>query len=232
PEQQLCEPMVNSIARLHPPRRRRMLIVRVANVGVWFELFCITAVATFLVTRAFLALAGYPQLGGSSVHVAHVLWGGLGMAAAVVLLLVSLSRRAKPVAALLGGAGFGLFIDEIGKFLTRDDDYFFRPSIAIIYIVFVGLFMIVRTRLSVRGLDDEERLANVLWWTGDLALGDLDPAERAHALRFLEPLDPRDLRVVALRALLARPGLVPLPAPTPRRRLRRWIRRRAEVVLA
>ena len=36
----------------------------------------------------------------------------------------------------------------------------------------------------------------------------------------------------SLRALLARPGLVPLPAPTPRRRLRRWIRRRAEVVLA
>jgi hypothetical protein len=214
------------------PRRGPPLIVRDADAGTWFELFCITAVATILVTRAFLALAGYPQLGGRNVHIAHVLWGGLGMAAAVVLLLVSLSRRAKPAAALLGGAGFGLFIDELGKFVTRDNDYFFQPAVALIYIVFVGMFLLVRTRLSARGLDAEERLANVLWWTGDLALGDLDPAERAHALQFLEPLDPADPRVVALRALLAQPGLVPAPTPTPRRRIVGWIRQGGEALLA
>ncbi|MGH3544915.1 MAG: hypothetical protein ACRDPW_03165, partial [Mycobacteriales bacterium] len=35
----------------------------------------VSAVATVLITRAFLALAGYPQVGGETLHVAHVLWG-------------------------------------------------------------------------------------------------------------------------------------------------------------
>ncbi|HEY5903448.1 MAG TPA: hypothetical protein VIU39_12900, partial [Anaerolineales bacterium] len=29
------------------------------------------------VTRLFLSLSGYPQIGGGELHIAHVLWGGL-----------------------------------------------------------------------------------------------------------------------------------------------------------
>ncbi|QQS18516.1 hypothetical protein IPL68_00120 [Candidatus Saccharibacteria bacterium] len=44
------------------------------------------------------------------------------------------------VVAFLGGVGFGVFIDEIGKLITRDNNYFYRPAIGIIYAIFVGLF--------------------------------------------------------------------------------------------
>ena len=33
--------------------------------------------STVIITRLFLELTGYPQLGNSELHIAHVLWGGL-----------------------------------------------------------------------------------------------------------------------------------------------------------
>ena len=44
-----------------------------------FELFLFAAVATVLLVRTFLAVSGYPQVGGGGLHIAHVLWGGLLM---------------------------------------------------------------------------------------------------------------------------------------------------------
>jgi hypothetical protein len=217
-----------------PSRRPAVppLIVRDADGGAHFELFFISAIATILMLRAFLALAGYPQLGGRGLHIAHAIWGGLGMAAALLLVLVSLNRRAKPVAAIVGGAGFGLFVDEIGKFLTRDNDYFFRPAIALIYVMLVAMFLLVRTRLSARALDPDERLANAASWVAEVALGDLDPKEQERALAFLEPLDSNDPRVLALQVMLAHLDTALAPPPTHYRRFRQWLALRARSVLA
>jgi hypothetical protein len=44
-------------------------------------------------------------------------------------------RRA---AAIVGGVGF--FIDELGKFITEDNNYFYNPAAALIYLIFIGLF--------------------------------------------------------------------------------------------
>src|ERR1700761_6893046 len=96
----------------------------------------VCAVATVLLTRSFLAAMGYPQVGGSKFHIAHVLWGGLLLTASVITMLALLSPAAKWVAAVLGGVGFGLFIDEVGKFVTKDVNYFYKPAIAIIYVCF------------------------------------------------------------------------------------------------
>jgi len=70
------------------------------------------------VTRLFLYLTGYPKLGSGSLHIAHVLWGGLLLFIACILPMVLVNNWAHTWSALLCGVGIGLFIDEVGKFIT------------------------------------------------------------------------------------------------------------------
>ncbi|WP_435736034.1 hypothetical protein V5D56_14645 [Cellulosimicrobium sp. PMB13] len=104
--------------------------------------FLVVAVATVLVTRFLLAASGYPQVGGGDLHVAHVLWGGLGMALGIVVLLSFVGPTLRSLGAVLSGIGFGLFVDEIGKFVTADNDYFYEPTAALIYATVVVLVLV------------------------------------------------------------------------------------------
>lgn len=106
--------------------------------------FSIAAVVTVMATRAYLHLFNYPQFGAGSLHIAHVLWGGLFLTVAVLIALLVSGRAAGYLTALLGGMGFGLFIDEIGKFITKDNNYFYQPAAVIVYLVFLGLFFLLR----------------------------------------------------------------------------------------
>lgn len=124
--------------------------------------FLVVTALTVLVTRALLAAAGYPQLGGGGLHVAHVLWGGLLMALAFVLLLSFLGPVLRPVGALVGGIGFGLFVDEVGKFVTSDNDYFYEPTAAIIYATVVGLGLVAEALHGRRPRDPREALAGAV----------------------------------------------------------------------
>ena len=140
-----------------PARRTRNV-----DAPALLETFLVCAVVSFLGIRAFLALTGYPQIGGNGLHVAHLLWGGLLMLVALGMLLVFLDRWAQWTAAVVAGLGFGTFIDEIGKFLTADNNYFFRPAVALIYVVFVAVFLVGRAVVGRRRLSPRERLANAL----------------------------------------------------------------------
>lgn len=119
------------------------------------EMLLVFAVVTILGIRGFLALTGYPHLGGAGLHIAHMLWGGLFMLVAIFLLLVFWNPFARRIAAIVAGVGFGFFIDELGKFITLDNDYFFKPTIAVLYVLFLVLFAIVRYLRTARPPSEE-----------------------------------------------------------------------------
>jgi hypothetical protein len=126
------------------------------------ESFLVAAVISVLVIRWFLTLADFPRLGSGGLHIAHMLWGGALMLVAIVLLLAYLDRPVQHAAAFIAGLGFGTFIDEIGKFMTTDNDYFFRPAVSLIYVVFVVVFLVAHALVGQRRLTEREALANAL----------------------------------------------------------------------
>lgn len=98
-------------------------------------------------TRLFLELTGYPQIGGETYHIAHVLWGGLLLFFAALLPLVAANRWVFSVSAVLSGIGVGLFIDEVGKFITQNNDYFHPLAAPIVYALFLFTVLIyIRVR--------------------------------------------------------------------------------------
>jgi hypothetical protein len=193
--------------------RRLRSAPRSADFGSLHETLLITAVATILVIRTQLWLTNYPQLGGHGLHIAHLLWGGLFMLTAIGLLLTFLGRTVRRAAAILGGIGFGFFIDELGKFVTEDNNYFYRPAAALIYLIFVGLFMLTRTLQRRERPSARDDLANAVDLLGEAAHRELDEAERRRALVLIDRADPENPLVAPLRSLLE--GLPAQPAAQP-----------------
>jgi hypothetical protein len=100
-----------------------------------------------VLTRLFLQLTGYPQLGGKTLHIAHLLWGGLLLFIGALAMLIFANRWVYRLGAILTGVGVGLFIDEVGKFITRTNDYFYQPAAPIIYAFFL---LVVLLYLQIR----------------------------------------------------------------------------------
>ncbi|WP_223263605.1 hypothetical protein [Rhodococcus sp. MTM3W5.2] len=159
--------------------------LRSAGAGSRVEAFVIIGVITILVTRAYLKATGYPQVGGTTLHIAHVLWGGLAMVAALVVAFSFLGDRPRTAAVVIAGVGFGLFLDEVGKFVTKTNDYFYQPAIAIMYVVVVALLLINRAVHDLRPQTPAEDLVNA---AGEVAVGlvhGLSPMRRAQVRRQL-----------------------------------------------
>ena len=132
------------------------------------------------VTRLFLFLTGYPQLGGGTLHIAHVLWGGLLLFIAAMLPLIFANRWVYQVVAALSGVGVGLFIDEVGKFITATNDYFYPAAAPIIYGFFlltVLLYFQIRRR---RRVDARGELYYALAELTEAIDQDLDTVEKQH----------------------------------------------------
>lgn len=178
------------------------------------ELLLIAAITTVIVVRVYLAATGYPQLGGGGLHIAHVLWGGLLMLLGTLVLLLRLEPAALWAGALVAGIGFGLFIDEVGKFVTEDVDYFYQPAMAIIYVVFVMLALgVAGVRRLIRP-DRDSALANAL---AIAAHGLEDPSAvvtRRRALAMLHGADQDDPLVTALRDRLLTAGSLARQEPS------------------
>ncbi len=155
------------------------------SAGSLFETFFVSAVSSMLSIRAFLALTGYPQIGGGRFHIAHMLWGGLLLGAAVGISLIFLNKEARKLSAIVGGIGFGTFIDELGKFITHDNNYFYEPTIAIIYVGFVVMLLTARASEKRIHVSTRDYVVNALEVVKEVVLNDLDREEKDRALRYL-----------------------------------------------
>jgi hypothetical protein len=194
------------LVRLRLPARRFDLHQHLTTLFV-------CAVATVLFTRGFLAATGYPQVGGSSLHIAHVLWGGLLLLTALVSLLAFLGPTVLPLAAVVGGVGFGLFIDEVGKFVTKDVNYFYRPAIAIIYVGFVCLFGVIRW-LSRRRFSADEATLIAIEALQRAAVGALSDERRARVLSLMSEAGAQGPLAQSVRELLERSAVEKQGSPT------------------
>jgi hypothetical protein len=134
---------------------------------------------TVIVTRAFLELTGYPQIGNSVLHIAHALWGGLLLYVAALLPLVFANRWALRASALLGGIGIGLFIDEVGKLITQANDYFFPPALSIVYGFFLLTALVYFYFRRPQQQAARSAMYHVFDGLQDVLDGDLDAAEVA-----------------------------------------------------
>jgi hypothetical protein len=185
--------------------------VRNFDAGALLEAFLVSAVGSFLAIRFYLELTGYPQVGGHGLHIAHMLWGGLLMLIAVVLMLSFLGKRVRHAGAIIAGLGFGAFIDELGKFITSDNNYFFRPSIAIIYIIFVLLFLVFRAIEGARTPSTEEYLANAIDIMREGVVRKLDDDQKSRAMAYLDQAGGRGAVVQTLQSVLAQIDAVANP---------------------
>jgi hypothetical protein len=199
--------------------------VRNIDAGALLELFLVYAVAAILGIRVYLELTGYPQVGGDGLHIAHMLWGGLLMLITIVMLIAFLGKGVVRLGAILGGLGFGMFIDELGKFVTSDNNYFFQPTFALIYVIFVILFLAFRAIDRQTTLTQDEALVNALDIVKELVRHDLDAKEKQQALDLLARSDQSNPIVTALQGSLEQATAVPSKRPDPAVRLARWAHR-------
>lgn len=207
--------------------------VRSVQAGSLLENFFIAAVTSVLVIRLYLLgaykylIAHAPLTGQVAVaqfHFAHMLWGGLLMLAGFILVLTFLGRPGQGAGAIIGGIGFGTFIDEVGKVITVDNDYFFQPAVAIIYVVFVALFIWLRAMQRPPRLSQQAALVNALEYAQQAVLRDFSTEDRRHAMSLLEQCDPRDPVVMSLRRTVERMGQMAVRPPNLLERGRRFLR--------
>jgi len=139
-----------------------------------------------ILTRLFLELTGYPQLGNSELHIAHVIWGGLFLFAATLLPIIFANHWALNWSAAAGGIGFGLFIDEVGKFITQSNNYFYPPAAPIIYTLFLITALIYIHIKRPKPITPREEFYRVFHGMTELLDHDLDATEKAALIERLE----------------------------------------------
>jgi len=168
------------------------------------ELWLVSAITTILAVRMFLELTGYPQVGGSSFHIAHVLWGGLVMAVGAIIMFIFLGNRLALLGTFMSGIGFGLFIDEVGKFVTKDNDYFYKPSVAIMYTVFIILYMVTRWVITSAAYTENEYLVNSISELQNIPIGHATTGEKKLILYLLANSDAGNPLAADLKGVVNR----------------------------
>jgi hypothetical protein len=160
-------------------KRKIRSAVRRHDAEDYLLIYLVAFGVTVILTRVYLHLTGFPQLGNSVLHIAHALWGGLLLFVAVLLPLAFANLWAVKAGALLSGIGTGLFIDEVGKFITQTNDYFFPPALSLIYaFILLNVLVYLYFRRPHRQ-DPREAMYHAFEGLQDALDGDLDTEEAA-----------------------------------------------------
>lgn len=191
----------------------RKIFLRNVRARDQLEIFLVSAISSLLLVRFYLHVAGYPQIGGGDFHVAHMLYGGVLMLVGLTVGIAFLGARALRISAVLGGVGFGMFIDELGKFITKDNNYFFHPTIGIIYAIFIILYLIFNFVSRTQKLSSREYQLNALSQLEEAIIRDMDPFEKRRVADLLEKADQDNPFTKTLRHFLDEVETVPVGEP-------------------
>ena len=161
------------------------VLVKRENASELVLTVMLSAITSVLVTRFALEITDHFQLGRGPWHLAHVLWGGLAMFIGGMMPQLFHGDKVRKWGALIFGVGCGLFIDEIGKFLTRDNNYFFQPAILFIYGFFVLLFLLYRYLERINKKEAKTLIYQTLSELEEVAENDLEVNEKENILRRL-----------------------------------------------
>ncbi len=161
----------------------------------------IIAIATILITRLYLELTNYPQVGGKTLHIAHALYGGAAMMLALLVGWMFIGFGVRAFAVVIGGVGFGLFLDEVGKFVTKDNDYFYGPSSEIMYVLVVIVLVGNRIVRDYRRPSRDETLANAALIAAHGVVHGLPEHRREWALRMLDRAEAEGAESAAIAGL-------------------------------
>ncbi len=156
------------------------------NAADLILLLMISALVTILLTRYFLQLLGWPTISFGVWHIAHANWGGMLMVIGVMLVLIFHGEKIRKTAALVSGVGWGLFIDEVGKYITKKNDYWFQPAIIIIYITFIILYLVYRHLENNQIKDTRTLLYTAIDKLADASENNLDENEKQEIIRKLD----------------------------------------------
>ncbi|MBM3660629.1 MAG: hypothetical protein FJW95_14165, partial [Actinobacteria bacterium] len=189
-------------------------------LGAQLDTFLVCAASGVVINRAILIVLGYPQIGSrkpGGIHISHSIYGGFAMMVALTFAIAFLGPATRWLVAIVGGFGFGWYVDELGKYVSNAG-YLFRPALSLIYVVFVIMFLVFNLMAS-RAYTPDDAVVNALESLKLASLGTLDDRQRQDALRRLARLGPHDSGFAdRVRELLAD---APSSPPAPPGRVRR-----------
>jgi len=181
-----------------------MFVIR-KNAEKLYINIAVFSILTILLTRLFLELSGYPQISSETLHIAHLLWGGLFLLVGSIFLVIFKGKKSEFTATIFVGIGWGLFLDEIGKFITVNNDYFYKPAAPLIYIISIILFIPLILLLKKRRYSEKSLLYNTIENVEEIIENDFDPDEKDEVLTNLNLLiksKDKEVQVLAKHLLL------------------------------
>ena len=195
-------------------QRRHWLRGRSYVLGPQLDTFLVCAATAVILNRVVLIVLGYPQIGSrepGGIHISHSIYGGIMMLVAMVIAIAFLAPSTRWWLAILGGLGFGWYVDELGKYVSNAG-YLYRGALPLIYVTFVVLFLVARS-LAGRAYGPDDAVANALESLKLAAVGLLDDTRRHEALQRFDSVGPRGEFATQVHQLLGNAPASPARPP-------------------